>query len=91
MPIDVIIVTLVIDNLLNSREKHKKVKKINVIVCMFFVECGSSIISLISESVADFEEFRKIVHADNINSKNISKMKKSIKEFDIRLKLNQNV
>lgn len=89
VPLNAIIVTLVINSLLNRREKQKKIKKTNVIVCMFFVECGTLLISSILNYITNFNDFNQIIQIDNLNKKNIGLMKKKIKDYNINIDLTE--
>jgi len=44
IPIQVLLVTLIIDQLLEVREKEAFLKKLNMVIGVFFSECGSEII-----------------------------------------------
>jgi len=44
IPIQVLLVTLIIDQLLEIREKEAFLKKLNMVIGVFFSECGSEII-----------------------------------------------
>lgn len=49
LPVEVAIVTFVIDRILSSIEKQKKTKKINVIISTFFTEAGVTILAALAE------------------------------------------
>lgn len=49
LPVEVAIVTFVIDRILTSIEKQKKTKKINVIISTFFTEAGVTILAALAE------------------------------------------
>lgn len=87
VPINAIIVTLVISKLLNSREKLKKIKKINVIICMFFVECGTLLISSTCKYIINLNDFKNIIQINSLDNNSINRMKKDIKDFNIKLDL----
>lgn len=60
IPLEVFFVSMVLDNLIEKREHSKIVKKINMIVGLFYQELGNKLLSI-------------IVHADeNINSDDIT-------------------
>ncbi|MEL7647881.1 MAG: hypothetical protein AAGU76_07295 [Sedimentibacter sp.] len=81
VPIQVVMVTMIINRFLNVMEKRKKIKKINVIISTFFVEAGISIIETISKFNRNNDEFCKLVKVSQLNRKNVSRIKKAAKEF----------
>lgn len=53
VPINVLLVTLLIDKLMQRKEKENLLKKINMIIGLFFSEIGIQLISMITEKVDD--------------------------------------
>jgi hypothetical protein len=81
IPVQVIVVTLVIDKLVNYVEKKNNAKRINVIISSFFTESGTELMSAMSRFSRNQEDLCKILSADDF-SKNISlKLKKQLKAF----------
>ncbi|ODA39319.1 hypothetical protein [Desulfosporosinus sp. BG] len=58
VPLQVIIVTLVLDKLLTSREKREKLLKLNTVISAFFSELGTAAISLMSGSHLDISDLQ---------------------------------
>lgn len=81
VPIQVVMVTLIINRFLNVMETRKKIKKINVIISTFFVEAGISVISTISQFNRNNDEFCTHIKINEMNMKNDYKLKKSVQEF----------
>ena len=81
VPIQVIMVTLILNRFLNVMEYRKKIKKINVIISTFFVEAGISIISTISKLSRNNDEFCKLVKINEINKQKSIRLKKAVREF----------
>ena len=68
IPIQVVIVTLVFNKLLNSREKQQKIKRINVIITTFFIEAGSDLIKEMSVFDGKFDDFCKTIEVKDFNN-----------------------
>jgi len=82
IPIQVAIVTIVINRFLNIMEKRKKVKKVNVIISTFFVEVGTSIMAAMSVFNRHHNNF-----CETIDIKELSRNKKNyIKKLVTELK-----
>ncbi|WP_158408883.1 hypothetical protein [Peptoclostridium acidaminophilum] len=75
-----IVVTLVLNKLLNVIEKRHQLKKINVIISAFFAETGMSIMYALSELDGN-DNFRKLDMTDLSSKGKIKAIKNEIKEF----------
>ena len=82
LPVEVAIVTFVIDRILSSIEQQKKTKKINVIISTFFTEAGVTILVALAEFNRSNTRIADIIK-ENENSK-ISQIraKKLIKSLE---------
>lgn len=81
IPIQVVVVTLVFNKLLNSREKQQKIKKINVIITTFYIEAGSKLIEEMSAFDANFDRFRQSVTVKDLSGP-IAPMKRRVKDYN---------
>lgn len=82
VPIQVVMVTLIINRFLNEMENSKKIKKINVIISTFFVEIGIPIISTISKFNANNDILFSKISIREMSSKEYNKLIKEVKEFN---------
>ncbi len=83
VPIEVLLVTLIIHQLLSAREKRSMLKKLNMVIGAFFSEVGTSLL----KSFYDFD-----IHADTIrkdlivgkewSAKNFSRALQHLKKHD---------
>lgn len=81
IPVQVIVVTLVIDRLVNYVEKRNNAKRINVIISSFFTEAGTELMAAMSRFNRNQEELCKILSTGDFG-KNISlKLRKQLKAF----------
>ncbi len=58
LPVNVLIVTFVLDRLIARREKNEMLQKLNMVIGVFFDEVGSGLIRQFSGFDAGFENFR---------------------------------
>ena len=58
IPIQVLLVTLIINGLLSMREKQDKLKKMNMVIGAFFSEAGTDLLRLVSNFNIEFEKMR---------------------------------
>lgn len=88
VPVQAIVVTLVLNKLLNVIEKRHQLKKINVIISAFFTETGTAILEALSE--LDENNNFKMLDMKDLSSKNkIKEIKKQIKELDYSINVNR--
>ncbi len=86
IPIQILVVTLIIDQVLSGREKQSLLKKMNMVIGAFYSEVGSELI----RKFADFElnvcEIRqKLMVGDNWTEKEFSRLQKTVKALDYQI------
>jgi hypothetical protein len=83
LPIEVLLVTLIIDRLLNEREKRSLLKKLNMVIGAFFSEVGTDLLKTFSEFSPQNDQIRKdLVENNNWSNKAFSYMNKRVKQYD---------
>lgn len=90
VPIEVLLVTLIIHRLLNAREKRAMLKKMNMVVGVFFSEVGITLLKLLS--VFDPQSGKlgvKLVVASNWSEQEFSMVKKYVKGYDCRIDIHK--
>jgi hypothetical protein len=90
VPIEVLLVTLIIHRLLNAREKRAMLKKMNMVVGVFFNEVGITLLKLLS--VFDPQSGKlgvKLVVASNWSEQEFSMVKKYVKGYDCRIDIHK--
>lgn len=65
VPIQVLLVTLVVNQLLSRREKRAKLQKMNMVIGAFFSEVGTSLLHYFSEFDPQCEEIAANLHISN--------------------------
>ncbi len=89
VPINVLLVTLILQGLLNYREKHAMLKKLNMVIGAFFSEVGAKLLTYFSEGDPELDKIRKeILISDNWNDEEFFDLNIRLKnhncEIDIR-------
>ncbi len=84
VPVQALIVTLVINKVLNINEKRRKIKKVNVIISTFFVDAGVDIMMGMLRFNRNCAEVNEMIKIEEIlkNKENIVKKKVSNFKFD---------
>jgi len=59
LPLEVLLVTFVIERLLNEREKQTMLKKLNILIGTFYIEAGTILIRHCSGFVSDISEMSR--------------------------------
>lgn len=62
IPLEVFIVSLVIDQLLERREKQERFKKVNMLIGLFYQELGLRLLSTFSKTDPELGQLQKICH-----------------------------
>lgn len=86
VPISVLMVTLIIDQVLRIREKRSLLKKMNMVIGAFFSEVGTNLLKLF----ADFDLHYTIMRAtlvinDKWSEQDFSQVRKRLKDFDYKI------
>lgn len=89
VPINAVIVTLILNNFLNIREKRHAQKKINVTISTFFIEAGNDIIRELLEVTACREAFCRMMDSKGMSGREVRELKKRIREWDLKLELDR--
>ncbi|WP_461392691.1 hypothetical protein [Desulfosporosinus fructosivorans] len=59
MPLEVVLISFILDKYLNKREKQEKFKKMQVVISAFYTEVGSSLIQNLSQFNTNLEILKK--------------------------------
>ena len=86
VPISVLMVTLIIDQVLRIREKRALLKKMNMVISAFFSEVGTNLLKLFSAFDLHYETIREnLIISDRWSEQDFSQIKKQLKDFDYKL------
>lgn len=86
VPISVLMVTLIIDQVLRIREKRSLLKKMNMVIGAFFSEVGTDLLKLIALFDLHYETLsRNLIITDRWSEQDFSRIIKQLKDFDYTL------
>lgn len=91
MPLDVLLVVIIVEGLINKKEKEKILEKMDMIMGVFFSEIGTEILSKSSKLNINIDKIRHIlenieVWSDKDFKDFLKKFRKSDYEFDLQAK-----
>jgi len=66
IPVEVLIVTLIIDQLLESREKQQRMEKLNMVIGTFFSEFGTPLLAVLSHADPGINKIQKDLVIGNV-------------------------
>lgn len=90
LPLQVLLITVILNNILNMREKRKMLKKLNMVIGAFFHEVGTELISIVVPFTKNKGEFEcSLVNMGWIDSL-LKKTLNEINRYDIKISLDQN-
>jgi hypothetical protein len=83
LPVQVLLVTLIIDQLLSSREKRAMLKKLNMVIGSFFSEVGTQLLKSFSTFALHEDQIRNdLVKNNDWSNKAFSNIHKYLKSYD---------
>ena len=86
LPIQVLLVTLIIDELLSQREKRSVLKKLNMVIGAFFSEVGLKLLKAFATFDNNSEKIRQeLVVNDKWSSQKFLDISKRLKNYDCKI------
>jgi hypothetical protein len=86
VPISVLIVTLILDQLLRMREKRAMLKKMNMVIGAFFSEVGTGLLKSFLDFDVHYDETREnLIITNEWSEREFSAVKKSLKVYDYKI------
>jgi len=86
LPIQVLLVTLIIDRFLNEREKRSLLKKLNMVIGAFFSEVGTELLKSFFGFSPQNDQIRKdLVENNDWSNKAFSYISKRVKQYDYHI------
>lgn len=61
LPLDVLFVSLILDKIINAREKREKLEQINIVISAFYSEVGSDAIRVLNLFIGNIGGFRELL------------------------------
>jgi hypothetical protein len=92
VPVQVLLVMLILDKLLQKKEKESLLNKMNMMIGVFFNEVGTGIISFFIETEKNITSLRNEIFIDNSwNTKSFESCKKLLISYNPEVAVNQDV
>jgi hypothetical protein len=86
IPIQILLVTLIMNEMLNAREKQSKLQKMNMAIGAFFSEVGARLLTSLSEFGVDIEEMAKTLIVTNAwSDEQFSQVSKQLKAYEYKV------
>jgi hypothetical protein len=86
LPVNVLLVTLLIDTLLNQREKKSMLNKLNMVIGVFYSETGIALIKIFNNYFGDIEKISEhLSKIGNWNKKVFTKFKLNIPHHESKI------
>lgn len=83
VPISVLVVTLIIDQLLRIREKRALLKKMNMVIGAFFSEVGTTLLKSFANFDLHYDKIRRnLVITSDWSEQDFSNVSKQLREYD---------
>ncbi|OKY78568.1 MAG: putative membrane protein [Candidatus Methanohalarchaeum thermophilum] len=90
VPLEVLLVTVVIHELLERRERRKIRENLNMLVGSFFSELGNDLLTTFSKYDRNFEEVREDLSIrEDFNEEEFSKVKEKLKTYNSNIKVTE--
>ena len=84
--IEVLLVTLIIDQLLRQREKRSLLHKLNMIIGVFFSEGGAELLRMLSEYDPEVERIRQeLAGKDRWSQQNLSETSQRVRGYQFKM------
>jgi hypothetical protein len=86
VPINVLLVTLILQKLLNYRDKRIMLKKLNMVIGAFFSEVGVELLTYFSEGDPELDKIRKeFLITDHWNEEEFFELNKRLKNYHFEI------
>lgn len=86
--IEVLLVTLIIHQLLNVREKRARLEKLNMVIGAFFSEVGTELVTYFSDFDPKLDNIRKeLIVTTDWSEQEFSRVSKRLKKYDYEVEI----
>jgi hypothetical protein len=83
VPIEVLLVTVIIHQVLSAREKHARMEKLNMVIGAFFSEVGTKLLIYFSDWDPKLDKIRNdLIVRDSWSSKEFSEVSRRLKAYE---------
>ena len=86
VPVEVLLVTLIINGLLNQREKRTRLEKMNMVIGSFFSEVGTLLLTYFSDFDPELATIRKhLIVTNNWSDEEFVTVSKRLRNYDYKV------
>jgi hypothetical protein len=86
VPVQVLLVTLVLNGFLTKREKEEKLRKLNIVINAFFTEVGTNLIKELSQFSSNFPQLESVITISNESTdEDFKKMIENVGYFNFKM------
>jgi hypothetical protein len=86
VPVEVLLVTLIINGLLNQREKRTRLEKMNMVIGSFFSEVGTLLLTYFSDFDPELAAIRKhLIVTNNWSDEEFVAVSKRLRNYDYKV------
>lgn len=86
LPINVLLVTLIIEGIINERDKQFMLKKLNMVIGVFYSEVGTVLLRLLSAYNTDLRQFtRELVISGRWTKKDFCAAVKMVSDYNFKM------
>ena len=90
LPLEVLLVTLVIDRLLRYMERRNRLKKLNMVIGAFFVEVGTNLLAYLSDMDPEIEGIRSNLQVTSSwSGEEFSRVSGSLAEYGFKVDISR--
>jgi hypothetical protein len=83
VPIQVLLVTLIINRLLSVREKRSRLEKLNMVIGAFFSEVGTNLLTYLSDCDPNLEKIRgNLIVTNNWSDAEFTRVSRNLRSYD---------
>jgi hypothetical protein len=88
VPVEVLLVTLIINGLLNQREKRTRLEKMNMVIGSFFSEVGTLLLTYFSDFDPELATIRKhLIVTNNWSDEEFVAVNKRLRNYDYKVEI----
>lgn len=88
VPVEVLLVTLIINGLLNQREKRNRLEKMNMVIGSFFSEVGTLLLTYFSDFDPELAAIRKhLIVTNNWSDQEFVTVSKRLRNYDYKVEI----
>jgi len=85
---EVMLVTVIIHEMLNTRDKRNRMEKLNVVIGIFFSEIGTDLLTYLSDFDPRLDRIKQdLCREDAWSNKDFSRVSKRLKDYDYQVDL----